>query len=96
MTADYQCSECKHWFDHFKRGMQTEWPKDVECPACGAHAGQRGYKTTPYTHVAEGKQGNAANGYQTQIAYKPSPFTPKKSGWSDIDSKDGSLWSVKK
>jgi len=73
--------------------MATEWPVDVECPACGAHAGRRGYKTVPYTHVAEGKMGNAANGYQTGITYKPSPFTKKKSGWSDINRKDGSLSS---
>ena len=74
--ADFKCQKCEHIFLGFKKRVHDNFPF-FDCPECGAKDTIRLF-TPVAIQVAEGKLGNAKNGYTNNIIYKPASMTPKK------------------
>lgn len=75
MYTDYQCQKCKFIFLQ-KKQFGEKWPEKTKCPKCLKNEGMRIYNKCPVMDVASGKTGNAKNGYESEITYQPSIFTP--------------------
>lgn len=81
--SNFKCEGCGHIFTGSKKSVKDNFPH-YDCPECGSKDTYRQF--TPVTvQVAEGKLGNAKNGYESNIVYKPASMTPKKS-FDDIYS----------
>jgi putative FmdB family regulatory protein len=71
-VTDYKCDSCGHVFDVWKKDLEN-WKSRVKCPECNLQKAKRVFGIGDID-VAEGKLGNASNGYKTGITYHPSKY----------------------
>lgn len=68
ILIDFICSDCEEIFEVDKGTTSAPTPKNVKCPKCTSTNTTRLFAgRPPATDVAEGKFGNAANGYSQGI-----------------------------
>jgi hypothetical protein len=77
-TSNYDCKDCKNNWEFVKNSIKENFPEHPECPNCKSINTTRDFSNgAPATYVAEGKVGNAKNGYKTNIVAHPSPYSKK-------------------
>ena len=79
VPVDFKCEDCESVFEISKGSMLAPTPENVECPECGSTNTYRKFSIGA-TDVAEGRFGNAKNGYQNGVMYHPSSLTGKVKG----------------
>lgn len=77
IIADFRCNDCKNIFEVSKKKVLDDFPKDVECPKCKSTDTYRMFGIGNFS-IAEGKCGNADNGYSSGIVNHKNTITSGK------------------
>ena len=79
IVSDFRCNECSKKFEVRKQSIRDDFPKSPKCPHCGETNTYRIYAPLTY-EVAEGRAGNAKNGYSQGFVDHPSNIIGKVKG----------------
>lgn len=102
MYGNYRCKECNCLVE-YKKKYGEEFPEEykIVCMS-GNHDSDatctvaRVFESVPVIDVAVGRLGNSKNGYNTDVMYTPSPYSPLdkvygKYGRTSMYNKDGTV-----
>ena len=79
IPIDMKCEDCSEVFEISKGSIMATTPEDVECPKCKSINTHRHFASVTID-VAEGRFGNAKNGYQNGVTYHHSSLIGKVKG----------------